>query len=58
LPGNTGRNAIPWKETFMEAGGESYTMIPCLNVHPLWVQALAGWVKRWKAGEGMILKSE
>ncbi|MFT3845607.1 MAG: ferrochelatase [Lacibacter sp.] len=32
------------KETFMHAGGESFTMIPCLNVHPLWVKALAGWV--------------
>ncbi len=34
------------KETFMHAGGESFTMIPCLNVHPLWVKALAGWVRR------------
>ncbi len=33
------------KETFIEAGGESYTMIPCLNVDPLWVKALAGWVR-------------
>jgi len=32
------------KETFMEAGGESYKMIPCLNVHPLWVKTIAGWV--------------
>lgn len=37
---------IRGRETFMEAGGESYTMIPCLNVHPLWVKALAGWVKK------------
>jgi ferrochelatase len=28
------------KESFMNAGGESYTMIPCLNTHPLWVEAL------------------
>jgi protoporphyrin/coproporphyrin ferrochelatase len=32
------------KETFMKAGGETYKMIPCLNVHPLWVGALAKWV--------------
>jgi len=32
------------KESFMEAGGESYTMIPCLNTNPLWVKALAKWV--------------
>lgn len=28
------------KEEFMHAGGESFTMIPCLNVHPLWVKAI------------------
>jgi ferrochelatase len=32
------------RETFMEAGGESYTMIPCLNTHPLWVKTIAGWI--------------
>lgn len=28
------------QETFMEAGGETYTMIPCLNVSDPWVDAL------------------
>ena len=28
------------KEIFMHAGGESFTMIPCLNSHPLWVNAI------------------
>lgn len=28
------------KEIFMHAGGESFTMIPCLNAHPLWVNAI------------------
>ncbi len=32
--------AMRGKETFMEAGGEEYTMIPCLNSDPLWVKAL------------------
>lgn len=32
------------KETFIEAGGETYKMIPCLNVHPLWVETLKKWV--------------
>ena len=36
--------AIRGKEIFMEAGGESFTMIPCLNVHPLWVKAIVGYV--------------
>ena len=45
------------KESFMNAGGESYTMIPCLNTHPLWVEALAKWVEGYKVGkEEMILK--
>ena len=33
------------KETFEEAGGEHYTMIPCLNTHPLWIEALTGLIK-------------
>jgi protoporphyrin/coproporphyrin ferrochelatase len=28
------------RETFLEAGGTDYTLIPCLNTHPLWIQAL------------------
>ena len=34
------------KETFLHAGGESYTMIPCLNVHPLWVNTISKWIKQ------------
>ncbi|MGB8192606.1 MAG: ferrochelatase [Chitinophagaceae bacterium] len=33
------------KESFMHAGGESFTLIPCMNVHPLWVKAIAGMCK-------------
>lgn len=42
--------AVEGKHIFMEAGGESFTMIPCLNVHPLWVQALAGYISQVKSG--------
>lgn len=28
------------KETFMHAGGESFTLIPCLNTHPAWVRTI------------------
>lgn len=38
--------AIRGKEIFLEAGGEKYEMIPCLNTHPLWVKAIAGWVRQ------------
>jgi ferrochelatase len=32
--------AMRGKEIFMNAGGESFTMIPCLNTNPLWVDAV------------------
>lgn len=49
--------AIRGKETFIAAGGVEYEMIPCLNVEPLWVQALAGWAKDIREGrETMILE--
>lgn len=32
------------KETFIHAGGEEYTMIPCLNIHPVWVAAVVKWI--------------
>jgi ferrochelatase len=28
------------KETFIEAGGSEFAQIPCLNEHPLWINAL------------------
>jgi len=37
--------AMRGKEDFIQAGGESYEMIPCLNVHPLWVSAITKWIK-------------
>jgi len=33
------------KEIFLHAGGESFAMIPCLNVHPLWVKSIAKWIR-------------
>ena len=38
------------KEEFIGAGGESFTMIPCLNTNQLWVDVLANWVKEYAAG--------
>jgi ferrochelatase len=32
------------KEIFLKAGGQSFTLIPCLNTHPMWVAALAKWI--------------
>ncbi len=35
------------KESFEGAGGESLTLIPCMNEHPRWIEALAGMVRRF-----------
>jgi ferrochelatase len=45
------------KEIFMQAGGESFKMIPCLNVHPLWVSALKGWIDEVTNGNKEMLLS-
>lgn len=37
--------AIRGKESFLQAGGSEYMMIPCLNTNPLWVEALADWIR-------------
>jgi ferrochelatase len=47
--------AIRGRETFLGAGGSDYTMIPCLNVDPLWVEALAGWMTGIEAGDTSML---
>lgn len=41
--------AIRGKESYLAAGGESYTMIPCLNTNARWVDALASWVNESSA---------
>ena len=38
--------AIRGKETFLEAGGESFTTIPCLNSDMKWVETFAGYSNR------------
>jgi ferrochelatase len=46
------------KEIFLASGGESFTLIPCLNVHPMWVKTLAKWVKQRSREIHSPLKSE
>ena len=36
-------------EEFKEAGGKEFTHIPCLNDQPVWIDFLAGRVRRWQA---------
>lgn len=47
------------KEIFLHAGGESFTIIPCLNVHPMWVKAIVSWIEDCvKGNQEMKLISE
>jgi ferrochelatase len=40
------------RETFLRAGGNEFTQIPCLNEHPLWISALTKMVGRaFREGE-------
>ena len=47
--------AIRGKEIFLKAGGESFEMIPCMNTHPSWVNALAKWVNEYRQGNRNML---
>jgi protoporphyrin/coproporphyrin ferrochelatase len=42
--------AIRGKESFLQAGGESFKMIPCLNTDPLWVKAIGKWIAEYSSG--------
>lgn len=46
------------KEIFLHAGGENFEIIPCLNVHPLWVNAIAKWVKEYINGNNEMIFEE
>ena len=43
--------AMEGKHQFMEAGGEQYKHIPCLNDNDTWVAVMAKWVNEWEATE-------
>src|SRR3954462_5124057 len=36
--------AMEGKKSFLASGGDSFTMIPYMNIHPLWVQAVVKWL--------------
>jgi ferrochelatase len=36
---------IRGREQWLSLGGEDLVLIPCLNAHPAWVEAVAGWVE-------------
>lgn len=37
-------------EDFTEAGGESLTLVPCMNAHPTWISFLSSRIKQWQNG--------
>ena len=39
------------REAFLAAGGTNFALIPCLNEHPLWLEALERMVRRFMAPE-------
>jgi protoporphyrin/coproporphyrin ferrochelatase len=41
---------IAGRAIFLQAGGESFAQIPCLNDHPAYIDFLAGRVRQWCAG--------
>lgn len=39
--------AVEGRESFLEHGGESFELIPCLNDHPAWIRWLANRINTW-----------
>ena len=35
------------RKEFLAAGGEYFTMIPCLNDHPAWISMLVNRIRNW-----------
>jgi len=35
------------RDTFLQAGGKEFAQIPCLNEHPLWIEALEGMIAKF-----------
>jgi ferrochelatase len=42
---------IRGREDFLEAGGEEYRLVPCLNEHPRWIDALEKFVANFIRGD-------
>lgn len=40
--------AMEGEEEFLEAGGESYKHIPCMNDNDDWVQVMVNWIEQWQ----------
>lgn len=50
--------AVEGKEIFLHNGGEEFTLIPCMNLHPGWVNTLGSWIEGFTKGEKRMLLEE
>jgi ferrochelatase len=48
--------AVEGRDIFLKAGGESFTLVPCLNVHPLWVKTIVKWMEDLNEGHKKMLQ--
>jgi len=46
------------KKIFMEHGGESFQMIPCLNTIPAWIALLQEWIHQFVSGDRTMIWNE
>jgi len=42
---------IRGRESFIGAGGQEFEQIPCMNEHPLWIDALVGMINRFQSND-------
>jgi ferrochelatase len=47
--------AVEGRDSFVQSGGESLTLIPCLNTNVLWIETLATWVREYEAGDAQMV---
>lgn len=47
--------SIQAKKDFLNAGGETFQFIPCMNTQPLWVQTISNWIKEYFEGSTEML---
>lgn len=47
--------AVEGRDSFVRAGGESLTLIPCLNTASLWVTTLTSWIKEYEGGDKQMI---
>jgi len=46
---------VEGKQLFLDAGGESFTRVPCLNTQDLWVDTIYGWIQDIRSGNQELI---